>query len=101
MNHKRTQSTFAGTVLGTNLGHFLPVGLRVERGLCEQDGVVLGGDPQLVVEAMVPDLLHVVPVLHNAMLQRIAQIQDSAVALGLVTDVAFLLPHAHHDILQT
>ena len=39
-----------------DLRHLLPVGLRVERGLGQQDGVLLGGNTQLVVEGVVPDL---------------------------------------------
>ena len=39
-----------------DLGHLLPVGLRVEGGLCQQHWVLLGGHTQLVVEGMMPDL---------------------------------------------
>lgn len=35
--------------------------LGVERRLGEEDGVLLGRDAKLVVEGVVPDLLHVVP----------------------------------------
>jgi len=38
------------------LGHLLPVGFRVERGLSEKSGVLLRGHTQLVVEGVVPDL---------------------------------------------
>jgi hypothetical protein len=51
-----------------DLGHLLAVGLRVERGLSEEDGVLLRGDTQLVVEGVMPDLLHVIPVGDNTML---------------------------------
>ena len=37
-----------------DLGHLLAVGLGVEGGLSEQDGVLLGGDAELVVEGVVP-----------------------------------------------
>merc|ERR1719205_412074 len=40
-----------------DLGHLLPVGLGVEGGLSQEDGVLLGGDTQLIVEGVVPDLL--------------------------------------------
>ena len=39
-----------------DLGHLLTVGFGVEGGLCEQDGVLLGGNTQLIVEGMMPDL---------------------------------------------
>ena len=44
-----------------DLGHLLPVGLGVEGRLGQQHRVLLGRDAQLVVEGVVPDLLHVVP----------------------------------------
>merc|ERR1712193_63305 len=45
-----------------DLGHLLTVGLGVEGSLGQEDGLLLGGDTELVVEGVVPDLLHVVPV---------------------------------------
>merc|ERR1711921_25909 len=45
-----------------DLGHLLPVGLGVEGSLSQKDGLLLGGNTQLVVEGVMPDLLHVVPV---------------------------------------
>ena len=37
---------------GAYLGHLLPVGFGVQGGLGEQDGVLLGGHSQLVVEGV-------------------------------------------------
>merc|ERR1712035_256021 len=45
-----------------DLGHLFSVGLGVEGGLGEEGGVLLWGDSELVVEGVVPDLLHIVPV---------------------------------------
>jgi len=49
-----------------DLGHLFAVGLGVQRRFGQQDGVVLGRHPQLVVEGVVPDLFHVVPVGDDA-----------------------------------
>lgn len=38
------------------LGHFLPVGLGVQRGLCQQGGVLFRGHTKLIIEGVVPDL---------------------------------------------
>merc|ERR1712243_498423 len=45
-----------------DLGHLLTVGLGVEGSLSQEDGLLLGGNTELVVEGVVPDLLHVIPV---------------------------------------
>uniref|UniRef100_A0A1I8HJH4 CCHC-type domain-containing protein n=1 Tax=Macrostomum lignano TaxID=282301 RepID=A0A1I8HJH4_9PLAT len=84
-----------------DLGHLLAVGLRVQRSLGQQHGVLLRGHAELVVEGVVPDLLHVVPVGHDAVLDRVLQRQDAALALGLVADIAVLLAHTDHDTLRS
>ena len=53
--------------------------------------------PQLVVERVVPDLLHVVPVRHDAVLDRVLEGEHTTLGLGLVADVGVLLVHANHD----
>ncbi len=60
-----------------NLGHLFSVGLGVEGSLCEQDRVFLRGHTELIVEGVMPDLLHVVPVGHNTVLNRVLQGQDT------------------------
>ena len=79
-----------------DLGHALTVGLGVERRLGEQHGVLLGRHTQLIVERVVPDLLHVIPVAHNPVLDRVLQCQNAPFRLGLVANVCVLLAHAHH-----
>merc|ERR1712079_688439 len=82
-----------------DLGHLLPVGLGVEWGLSQEDGVLLRGDTELVVEGVVPDLLHVVPVGDDSVLNRVLQGEDTPLGLGLVTDIGVLLSHTDHDSL--
>merc|ERR1712110_1276426 len=84
-----------------DLGHLFPVGLGVQGGLGKKDWVLLGGNSQLIVEGVVPDLLHVIPVGHDAVLNGVLQGEDTPLGLGLVTDVGVLLSHAHHDTLVT
>merc|ERR1712043_50976 len=82
-----------------DLGHLLPVGLGVEGGLGQEDGLLLGGSAELVVEGVVPDLLHVVPVGDDSVLNGVLQGEDTPLGLGLVTDVGVLLSHTDHDSL--
>merc|ERR1719187_2198158 len=45
-----------------DLSHFLTVSLGVKGSLSEEDGLFLRGNTELIVEGVVPDLLHVIPV---------------------------------------
>ena len=92
--------------------------------------MLLGRDTELVVEGVVPDLLHVVPVGDDAVLNRVLERQDTckrhvtlrfdqngaksigmakpngaskrtALGLGLITDVRVLLSHADHHTLMS
>merc|ERR1711931_106117 len=84
-----------------DLGHLLSVGLGVEGSLCQEDRVLLGGNSELIVEGVVPDLLHVVPVGHDAVLNGVLQGQNTSLALSLISDIGVLLSHANHHALVT
>lgn len=84
-----------------DLGHLLTVSLWVERGLGEEDWVLFWGDTKFVVEGVVPDLFHVVPVGHDAVLNWVLEGQDTTLGLGFVANVRVLLAHADHDTLVT
>ncbi len=89
-----------GKGLKHDLRHALPVRLRVERGLGQQHGVLLGIDSKFGVEGMVPDLLHVIPVGHNSVLQRVLNHQHSPPCHGSVSDILILLACADHNSLR-
>lgn len=84
-----------------DLSHLLTIGLGIERGFGEQNGVLLGGNTQLIVEGVMPDLLHIVPVGDNAVLDRVFQGEDTTFGLGLITYVRVLLTHTDHHTLMT
>ncbi|KAJ0033608.1 hypothetical protein NQD34_000715, partial [Periophthalmus magnuspinnatus] len=75
------------------------VGLGVERRFGEQDWVLFRGHSELVVEGVMPDLFHVIPVGNNAMFNGVLEGQDAPLALGLVSHIAVLLAHTHHHTL--
>ena len=58
--------------------------------------MLLGGNTELVVVGVMPDLLHIVPVGHDAALYGVLQVEDISLALGLVTDEGVLLTHARN-----
>ncbi|KAJ0037014.1 hypothetical protein NL108_009121, partial [Boleophthalmus pectinirostris] len=71
------------------------VGFGVQWGFCEQDRVLLRCNSQLIVEGVMPDLLHVIPVGHNTVLNGVLQGQDTPLALSFVTNVAVFLAHTN------
>merc|ERR1719445_2838710 len=82
-----------------DLGHLLPVGLGVEGSLSQEDGLLLRGNTELIVEGVMPDLFHIIPVGDDTMLNRVLEGEDTSLGLGLVTDIGVLLSHADHDTL--
>jgi hypothetical protein len=86
--------------LKDDLGHLLSVALGVDGSLSEQDGVLLRSDTQLVVEGMMPDLLHVVPVGDDTVLDRVPEGKDTTLGLRLIADVRVLLAHTDHDTVE-
>lgn len=59
----------------------------------------LGGHSQLVEEGMMPDSLHVVPVVHDTVVNGVLKVQDTSLGLSFVTDVGLLVVHSDHDSL--
>lgn len=43
----------------SNLGHLFPVGFGIERGFCQQSGVLLWSHTELIVERVMPDLVNI------------------------------------------
>merc|ERR1712088_943736 len=66
-----------------DLSHLLTVGLGVQWSLSQEDGLLLWGNAQLIVEGVMPNLLHVIPVSDDAMLNRVLQGEDTSLGLSL------------------
>merc|ERR1712026_387903 len=82
-----------------DLGHLLPVGLGVEGSLSQEDGLLLWGNTELIVEGVVPDLLHVIPVGDDTVLNGVLQGEYTPLGLGLVSNIGVLLSHTDHHTL--
>merc|ERR1712136_48554 len=80
-----------------DLDHLFSVSFGVERSFGVEMRRLVGGDSQLVVEGVMPDLFHVIPVGDNAVLDGIFERQNTSLGLGLVTDVGVFVAHANHD----
>ena len=69
-----------------DLGHLFAIGLGIEGGLGEQDGMLLGSNAEFVVEGVMPDFLHVIPVGDDTMLDGVLEGEDTTFRLSLVTE---------------
>merc|ERR1712106_1311486 len=84
-----------------DLSHLLTVGLWVEGSLSQESGGLLRGNTEFIVESMVPDFLHVIPVGDDTMFNGIFKGHATSLALGFITYIGILLTHADHDTLVT
>ncbi|PKU49471.1 hypothetical protein llap_180 [Limosa lapponica baueri] len=82
------------------LGHLFTVSFRVQGGFCEQGRVLLRGYTELIVESVVPDLFHIIPVGDDAMFNGIFQSKDTSFALSFITHIGIFLTHTNHNTLR-
>jgi hypothetical protein len=83
--------------LENDLSHLLSVGFGVDWGLSEKNWVLLGCNTELVVESVMPDLLHIIPVGDDTVLNWISQGENTTLGLRLITDIRVLLTHTNHN----
>merc|ERR1712168_161522 len=84
-----------------DLRHLLPVSFRIKWSFGQQDGMFFGSDSKFIVEGMMPDLLHIIPVCYDSMFNRVLQCRDTSLTLSFITDITVLLSHTDHDTLMT
>merc|ERR1719454_625364 len=68
--------------LEADLGHLFSVSLWVERGLGEEDWMFLWSNTKFVVEGVVPDLFHIIPVCDDTVFDWVLQGEDSSLGLS-------------------
>ena len=84
-----------------DLSHLLSVGFGVQGSLSQEDGLLLRGNTELIVEGVMPDLLHIIPVGDDSVLNWVLQGEDTSLALGFISNIGILLSHTNHDTLVT
>merc|ERR1712045_368329 len=82
-----------------DLGHLFTVGLGVKGSLSQEDGLFLRGNTEFIVEGMMPDLFHIIPVGDDAVLNGVLQGEDTSLGLGFISNIGVLLTHTDHDTL--
>lgn len=78
------------------LGHLLSVDLWVVWGFGKHNLVLGWVNSELVREAVVPDLLHEVPLVDDTRLDWVLKVKDTSHLLGLITDVLRLGLNTNH-----
>merc|ERR1712223_2345053 len=61
-----------------DLSHLFTVSFGVEGSLSEEDGLFLGGNTEFIVEGVMPDLLHIIPVGDDTVFNRVLQGEDTS-----------------------
>lgn len=74
-----------------NLAHLLPVLERVHRRLCQEDLLAFRIDLEFLEEGIIPEMLHIIPFLDDAVIHRVADLQHRSGSGGFITA---------HDILD-
>merc|ERR1712061_719532 len=82
-----------------DLSHLLTVSLGVEGSLSKEDGLFLGGNTEFIVEGVMPDLLHTIPVGDDTVFNWVLQGEDTSLGLSFISNIGILLTHTNHDTL--
>merc|ERR1712079_26497 len=82
-----------------DLSHLLTVSLGVEGSLSEEDGLFLWGNTEFIVEGVMPDLLHIIPVGNDTVFNGVFQGKDTSLGLSFISNIGILLTHTNHDTL--
>merc|ERR1719260_557189 len=82
-----------------DLGHILTVSLWVERCLSQKDGLFLRGNTEFIVEGVVPDLLHIIPVRDDSMFNWVFEGKNTSLGLSFISNIGILLSHTNHHTL--
>merc|ERR1712156_331183 len=82
-----------------DLGHLLPVSLGVEGSLGEEDRLFLRGNTEFIVEGVMPDLLHIIPVGDDTVFNGVFQGKDTSLGLSFISNIGVLLSHPDHHTL--
>merc|ERR1719486_101967 len=83
-----------------DLSHLLTVSLGVEGSLSQEDRLLLRGNTEFIVEGVMPDFLHVIPVGDDTMFNRVFQGEDTSLGLSFISNIGILLTHTDHDTLM-
>merc|ERR1712152_42688 len=82
-----------------DLGHLFTVSLWVKGSFSQEYGLLFWCNTELVVEGVMPDLFHIIPVGDDSMFNWVFQGKDTSLGLGFITYIGIFLTHTDHDTL--
>merc|ERR1719209_354427 len=82
-----------------DLGHLFTVSLWVKWGFSQKNGLFFWCNTEFVVEGVVPDLFHIIPVDDDSVFNWVFQGKDTSLGLGFITYIGVFLSHTDHDTL--
>merc|ERR1711931_538805 len=82
-----------------DLSHLFTVSLGVEGSLSKEDGLLLGGNTEFIVEGVMPDLLHIIPIGDDTVFNGVLQGEDTSLGLSFISNIGILLTHTNHHTL--
>merc|ERR1712215_244611 len=83
-----------------DLSHLLTISLRVEWSFSKEDRLFLRGYTEFIVEGMMPDLFHVIPVGDDSMLHWVLEGKNTSLGLSLISNIGIFLSHTNHHTLM-
>ena len=57
-----------------------------------------GSDSQFVIEAMMPDFGHIIPVVDDTVLDGVVEFENTLFGLGLFSNVDVFIIHSNHNV---
>lgn len=60
--------------------------------------MIAGSDSEFIIEAVVPDFGHIVPVVDNTVLNGVGELENSLLGLGFLSNIGLLIVHSDHDV---
>jgi len=82
-----------------DLGHLFTVSLWVKWGFSQKYGLLFWCNTEFVVEGVMPDLFHIIPVGDDSVFNWVFQGKDTSLGLGFITYIGVFLTHTDHDTL--
>merc|ERR1712061_507751 len=84
-----------------DLSHLFTVSFWVEGSFSQEYGLLFWCNTELIVEGVMPDFLHIIPVGDDTVFNGVFQGKDTSLGLGFISDIGILLSHTYHDTLVT